>query len=305
MDRGLGTRPDGMLRITLLEGQARALMAETTGLCDRAREIHSLSRTATAALGRLLTGSVMMGWMLKGPKDSVTVSVRGNGPLGAMLAVGRPDGAVKGYVGHPGVELPLKNGKLDVGGGVGADGELAVIKDMGLREPYMGRVKLVSGELAEDLAMYFVQSEQTPSLVSLGVLTAERVVSAGGLIVQPLPGCSEAALRSLELSAPMFGDISATMLAWGLDGAVGQLLGHLQPVVTDRAAPAYQCDCSRDRMERALISLGELELKSMIKEGRDVTLNCHFCGASHSFTPVQLAETMTRARPDAPNRREA
>lgn len=287
---------DGLMRISLMGGMARAFLADTTRLVEKARGIHGMSGLATAALGRLMTGAVMMGAMLKNQGDSLTAQVKGGGPIGTVLAVAGPDGSVKGYVDHPRVELPLKNGKLDVGGAVGTQGELAVIKDMGLREPYIGRVPLSSGEIAEDLAYYFTASEQTPSVVSLGVLTGDTVFASGGLIIQPMPGCDEVALKSIELSAPMFENISYTIYEYGLEGAVNQLMLHLEPEIISHTVPAFRCDCSRSRMERVLISLGEAELLDMIAEQHGAELTCHFCHSKYYFTEKELGELIERAK---------
>ncbi len=288
---------DGTLRLSLMGGQARAFLTQSTRMVQDARSIHRLSRVATAALGRLLTGASMMGCMLKDERDSLTAMIKGGGPLGTLMAVARADGTVKGYVDNPDVELPLRaDGKLDVGGAVGRDGQLTVIKDLGLREPYVGRVNLRSGEIGEDLAMYFTASEQTPSLVSLGVLVGESVVAAGGLIIQVMPDCSEAALKSIELSAPMFMNISKTFSEYGLNGALEQLLGHLEPEILSTARPAYHCDCCRDRFERGLIALGREELTKLIDEDHGAEVNCHFCNRTYRFSEQQLRDLLRRAQ---------
>ena len=286
---------DGMLRISLMGGQARAFLIDSTCMVQEAKRLHKLSRVATAALGRLLTGASIMGSMLK--DGSTTVYMKGGGPLGTVLAVAKSDGSVKGYVDDPFVELPLKeNGKLDVGRAVGTDGKLTVIKDMGLKEPYVGMVNLQSGEVGDDLAMYFTASEQTPSLVSLGVLTADEVVAAGGLIVQIMPGCSEIALKSIENSIPMFMNISATIRDLGLDGTYQDLLSHLEPEILERMKPAYRCDCNRDRFDRGLISLGRTELQAMIDEDHGAELNCQFCNISYRYTEEQLRALLAQAK---------
>lgn len=288
---------DGLLHISLLEGQARALLVDSTHLVEEARALHGLSRTATAALGRHLTATAMLGAMLKGEKDSVTATIKGGGPLGAVVAVGRADGSVKGYVDHPEADPPRRSDKkLNVGAAVGRDGKLTVVKDLGLRDPYVGQINLVSGEIAEDFAMYFTASEQTPSLVSLGVMVEDRVLAAGGLLIQPLPGCSEIALRSLETSAPMFMNISATILEYGLKDSVFQLLGHLQPEVLEQKQPVYRCDCSRARMERVLISLGEQELQDMINTQHGAEIHCHFCNRYHRFSEQELKDLLNQAQ---------
>lgn len=287
---------DGILHISLLEGQARAILIESTALVQRAKEIHGLSKIATAALGRTLTATAMLGSMLKGKDESVTASIRGGGPIGTVLAVSNEKCEVKGYVDNPAVDLPRTGPKLPVGVAVGKDGRLTVIKDMHMREPYVGQVNLVSGEIAEDFAMYFTASEQTPSLVSLGVLVSdEKVESAGGLIVQLMPGASEAAIQSIEMSAGMFMDISGTMKEYHLDGAVNQLLMHLQPEVLERRETCYRCDCSRDRVERALITLGAKELGDMIDEQHGAQVDCHFCNKRYAFTEDELKALLAAA----------
>jgi len=288
---------DGILRISLMGGQARAFLIDSTRMVEEARRVHNLSRTATAALGRLLTGASIMGCMLKDERDSLTTTIKGGGPLGTLMAVARADGAVKGYVDYPNVELPLRaDGKLNVGGAVGKSGQLTVIKDMGMKEPYVGMVNLRSGEIGEDLAMYFTASEQTPSLVSVGVLTNNTVVAAGGLVVQIMPGCSDVAIKSIELSAPMFMNISATIQEFGLNGAYQQLLSHLEPEIIGTARPRYLCDCSRQRFERGLISLGEEELTSLINEDHGAELSCHFCNRTFRFTEKHLVHLLEQAR---------
>ena len=287
---------DGLLHISLLEGQARAILIESTAMVQRAKEIHGLSKIATAALGRTLTATAMLGSMLKGEDESVTATIKGGGPIGTVLAVSNEKCDVKGYVTNPEVDLPRTGKKLPVGAAVGKEGRLTVIKDMHLREPYVGQVNLVSGEIAEDFAMYFTASEQTPSLVSLGVLVSdEKVEAAGGLIVQLLPGASEAAIQSIENSAGMFMDISGTMKQYHLDGAVEQLLMHLQPEILERRETRYACDCSRARVEKALIALGRRELRDMIDEQHGALVNCHFCRKAYGFTEEELEALLAAA----------
>ena len=287
---------DGLLHISLMEGQARAILIESTAMVQRAKEIHGLSKIATAALGRTLTATAMLGSMLKGADESVTATIKGGGPIGTVLAVSNEKCDVKGYVTNPEVDLPRTGKKLPVGAAVGKEGRLTVIKDMHLREPYVGQVNLVSGEIAEDFAMYFTASEQTPSLVSLGVLVSdERVEAAGGLIVQLLPGASEAAIQSIENSAGMFMDISGTMKQYHLDGAVDQLLTHLQPEILERRETRYACDCSRARVEKALIALGSRELRDMIDEQHGALVNCHFCRKAYGFTEEELEALLAAA----------
>lgn len=293
---------DGLLKISLMGGEARAYLIEATQMVETARRTHNLSRVATAALGRTLMATSMMGAMLKGENESLTATIKGGGPLGTVLAVGRANGHVKGYVDYPDIDLPRVAGEhLPVGAAVGKTGSLTIVKDLGLRQPYVGQVNLVSGEIAEDFAMYFTASEQTPSLVSLGVLVGETVVSAGGLIIQMLPGASEAAIKSVEYSADMFRDISKTMQEYHLKDALPQLLMHLEPEVLEELHPRYLCDCSRERMEKALIALGRDELTAIINEEHEIDMDCHFCNKHRHFTEQDLRDLLESAT----NRRNA
>ncbi len=286
---------DGLLRISLMGGAARAFLMETTCMAEEARRLHSLSKTATAALGRTLTAASAMGVMLKDESQSVTASVQGDGPLGTVLAVAKPDGSVKGYVANPDVELPRRGNKLDVGAAVGRNGKLTVVKDLRMKDPYVGQVALVSGEIAEDFAMYFTASEQIPSLVSLGVLVSSRVEAAGGLIIQMMPGAGEAEIKSVENSAGMFMNISGVMQEYHLHGALEQLLTHLEPEVLEEIHPRYRCDCSRERVEKMLITLGEEEIRDMIRTQHGAEVNCHFCNKGYRFTEQELFELLRSA----------
>ena len=287
---------DGLYHISLMGGQARAILIESTQLVQRAKDIHGLSRIAAAALGRTLTCAAMMGSMLKGEDESITTQIKGGGPIGTVMAVAHGDCTVKGYVDNPGIDLPRTGPKLPVGAAVGKDGRLTVVKDMHLREPYVGQVNLVSGEIAEDFAMYFTASEQTPSLVSLGVLVSdEKVESAGGLIVQVMPGASEAAIASIENSAGMFMDISGTMKEYHLKDSVQQLLMHLEPEILAVREPRYACACSRERIEKVLISLGADELKDMIQTQHGAQVDCHFCNKRYEFSEDALKALLEKA----------
>lgn len=287
---------DGLYHISLMGGQARAILIESTNLVQRAKDIHHLSRTATAALGRTLTMAAIMGSMLKNDTDSVTAQINGGGPIGTVLAVAHGDCSVKGYVDNPDVDLPRVGKKLPVGPAVGKDGKLTVIRDLHLKEPYVGQVNLVSGEIAEDFAMYFTASEQTPSLVSLGVLVSdEKVEAAGGLLIQLMPGASEAAIASIENSAGMFMDISATMREYHLKDSVQQLLLHLEPEVLKERTPVYRCDCSRERIEHMLVTLGKDELTDMIDTQHGAKVDCHFCNRRYEFSEEDLKILLTAA----------
>lgn len=292
---------DTLLHITLMNGQARALLVNSTALCEEARRTHTLSNVACAALGRLMTVSVMMGSMLKTSCGSVTNTVKGNGPLGALVAVAHEDLTVKGYVDKPRAELPLRNnGKLDVGGAVGA-GHLTVVRDLGLREPYVGQVELTNGEIASDFAYYFAASEQQPTLLSLGVLMPQagskesHVISAGGLLIQPLPDCSEELLEQLEARTASYSDISRQLVERTPDELCEEFFTGLDARIIERRTPTYRCDCSIERIERALISLGREELESMINDDHGAQLECHFCNRRYRFTQDELQAILDRA----------
>ena len=291
---------DKILHITLEDGQARALVAVTTDLVEEARRIHDLTPTAAAALGRTLTISAIQGAMLKNDKDSVTVTIKGGGPIGSVVCVAHANGKVKGYVGDPHVDLPLKsNGKLDVGGAVGVNGHVTVVKDLGLRDPYVGQTRIVSGEIAEDMAFYLTVSEQTPSLVSLGVLVEgkQEVHGAGGVLIQPLPGCSEAVLQQLESLANHLAGISTAIRDLGSAEALAQyaLIGFRYNIL-ESVEPAFECDCSRERIERVLLSMGEAELRSMMAEQHGAQVSCHFCNEQYNFTETELEALLTEAK---------
>lgn len=286
---------DGIFHISLFGGRARALLINCPGVVESARRVHSLSRVATAALGRTLAATAMLGAMLKGERESVSVTIKGGGALGAIVAVGHADGAVKGYVDNPGVDLPRAGKKLPVGAAVGNQGKLTVVKDLGMREPYVGQVNLVSGEIAEDFAMYFTASEQVPSLVSLGVLVSDGVISAGGLLIQALPGATDADITQIEKSAPLFSDISTTLRDMSVSDAANFLLGHLQPEILAQSTPRWQCDCSRGRIEKVLIALGRAELEDMIKTQRGAQVDCHFCNKRYAFSETELIELLQSA----------
>lgn len=292
---------DELMHITLMDGQARALLINSTALCEEARSVHTLSNVACAALGRLMTVSVMMGAMLKTEQGSVTATVKGDGPLGALVAVAHEDLTVKGYVDRPRTELPLRaDGKLDVGGAVGS-GRLTVVRDLGLREPYVGQVELQNGEIASDFAYYFAASEQQPTLLSLGVLMPpagsgeSHVLSAGGLLIQPLPGCSEELLEQLEARTGSYADISRQLIDHSLDELCSAFFEGLSPAIVERRVPCFRCDCDRERIERALISLGPEELRSMIEEDGGAQLECHFCNRRYHFTGEELSALLRQA----------
>ena len=290
-------REDGILHITLAEGLVRGLLLTGTKTVQEAARIHQTTPVVTAVLCRMLMGTAMLGTMLKGEQSSVTVSIDGGGPIGKMICVGDAQ-SVRGSVDHPGLELPLRrDGKLSVGSAVGSEGRISVVKDLGLKTPYVGQVSLVSGEIAEDFASYFVQSEQSPSLVSLGVLVAQDVVlAAGGVLLQPLPGCPDSVIDQLELRSPLFGDISRELAHDPMEVLVKSWFTGLDPVLLETTPLSYQCHCSRSRMEKALIALGREELTRMIEDEIDgAELSCHFCRARHHFTTQDLIRLLNKA----------
>ena len=280
---------DEMLHMTLMGGQARVLLCDTTDLVQRCSDIHNATPLATAAMGRLMTGTLMMSVMLKGDHEDVSVTVKGGGPIGTLVCVG-DHGTVRACCDNPRVELPLRaDGKLDVGGAVGRSGRMSVVKDLGLKEPYIGQCELVSGEIAVDLANYFTVSEQQPSLVALGVLTSgERVLRAGGLLIQPMPGCEESTIDQLELRSPMFADISRELAAAPKEELAEDWFRGMEPKLLERTPLEYRCTCSRERMERALLSMGANDLREIIDDGKGAELGCHFCGSTYFFTTEEL-----------------
>ena len=287
---------DSILHITLADGMVRGLLLTATETVREAAKLHQTSAVATAALGRSLMSASMLAATLKEPNASVTLTIDGDGPLGKIICIGERE-SVRGCLTHPSVSLPLRaDGKLDVGGAVGRHGRMSVVKDLRLKSPYIGQIELVSGELAQDLAYYFVQSEQTPSLVSLGVIASDTEVSAaGGVLLQPMPGCPDAIIDALELRAPIFGDVANELRYEPMETLMDSWFDGLKPVVLERTPFAYRCHCSRERMERALISLGPDELKRMIADEVDgAELCCHFCNARYSFTTHDLLRLLNR-----------
>ncbi len=282
------------------DASAVAMAVDTTDIVSEIEKIHKTSAVTTAALGRLTTAASMIGYSLKNKDDSVTLRLDGKGPSGALIAVSDYMGNVKSYIQNPVVEIPLnKHGKLDVAGAVGRDGTLSVIKDIGLKEPYSGMIHLVSGEIAEDVAAYFATSEQIPTVCGLGVLVNPdlSVNCAGGYLVQLLPFASDAVIDQIEKNVNSLKSVTQ-MMSDGItmDELVLKLLDGLEPNLLDEANVEYRCDCSTDRVSRALISLGREELDSMIAEneskGKDTEVQCHFCNKIYSFSNADLKKLM-------------
>lgn len=280
-----------VIRAVAANKNIRVFVAVTTGLVEKARQIHDTTPVATAALGRLLTATAVMGQMLKGEKDKLSIQIKGDGPIKQILTVGDSKGNVKGYVSNPYVDLPLRSdGKLDVGGAVGS-GRLIVIKDLGLKEPYIGQLDLISGEIAEDITAYFAYSEQQPSAVALGVLVdRDRTVkAAGGFIIQILPGAEEEIIAQLEKRLNQIPSITQIIEKEGDGEEILKLvLGGFDMEILDKTEVQLVCDCSMDRMEKALISIGRKDLKEIIEEDGQTELLCHFCNSKYHFDKEHL-----------------
>lgn len=281
-------------------GAIRVVAADTTELCNRAQEIHKMSPTAAAALGRTLTAAAIMGSMLKSADDSLTIQLNGGGPIGKVVAVGDGNANVKGYVGNPLVDLPLNDkGKLDVGGAIGRDGMLGIIRDLGLKEPYVGQVPLVNGEVAEDLTQYYATSEQLPTAVALGVLVDVdyTIKAAGGFILQVLPGAYDEDIDNVERTVQSISSVTE-MLSNGKkpEDIVEQLLSDYEIEYFDNVPAKYMCDCSRDRTDRALISLGKDELEKIINEDGKAEITCHFCDNIYKYTKEELEQLLETAK---------
>lgn len=291
---------DYIVRATAANAQIRAFAATARDTVETARAAHQLSPVASAALGRTLIGGAMMGVMLKGEKDMLTLQIKGDGPIGQIVVTADSVGNVKGYVQNPSVMLPPNAaGKLDVGGAVG-NGILQVIKDMGLKDPYCGQTVLQTGEIAEDLTYYFASSEQVPSCVGLGVLMDKEladVKQAGGFIIQLMPFADEQVIEALEQNLKQIPPVT-TMLDDGLtpEQMLEKVLEGMEVEFTDTLPMQFICNCSRERVEKALISVGEKELKEMITEGKPIEVNCHFCNKQYTFSIAELQEMLKSAQ---------
>ncbi|MBP3427357.1 MAG: Hsp33 family molecular chaperone HslO [Clostridia bacterium] len=285
-----------LLRLTLMGGQARVFLCDTTLMAQQARDIHNASNTCSAALGRMIAAASIMGANLKSDGDRITATINGGGPAGPLCAVAGPDGRVKVTIEHPEVELALKpNGKLDVGGAIGKDGQLTIMRSFGFGEPYVGRVGLVSGEIAEDFAMYYLESEQTPSLCALGTMVAEEIVSAGGILIQAMPGCSEELLDALELRSELFSAMSQLLRDMTLEEIVSGCFRGLEPEILEEIPLQLVCDCSREYIERVLLSMGEEEIRDMIRTQNGCEVSCHFCRRHYAFTGDELSALIDEA----------
>ncbi len=289
---------DHILRVTAMSGMIRAFFISDRDTVEALRRAHNTSPVVTAALGRLATGALLMGADLKGEQDTVTLRIESEGPVRGMTVVADSKGDVKGYPMENLVLIPANSqGKLDVGGAVGA-GTLSVIKDLGLREPYTGQIPLVSGEIAEDLTYYFAASEQIPSSVALGVLMNKEntVRQAGGFIIQLMPGADEEVLSRLEERLASMKSVTSCLdEGMGPEDIMNLLLSDMEPEINSRQQVRFHCDCSRERMERAILSIGKKDIKSLIDEGQPVEAVCHFCNSKYRFEVAELRELWLRA----------
>ncbi len=290
---------DQIVRAIAKNAPVKAMAISGAGLTERARAIHGCWPVAAAALGRLLMAASMMGAVMKEDNASVTLRVNGGGPLGSLTAVSDSMGNVRGYVQNPAVDVPRKaRGKLDVGTAVGHDGELTVIRDIGLKDPYIGSVRLVSGEIAEDIAAYFAESEQIPTACALGVLIDrdQTVKAAGGYLIQLLPGADESVIRSIEQGVARLGPVSARLDA-GMDplGLLREALADFELEALETAPVEYRCYCSEERVSRALISMGARELRSLLREQNGAEVSCQFCDRVYRFSGDDLKKLIAEA----------
>lgn len=289
---------DYLVRGMSMDGFVKAVAIRSTELVRRGAEIQKTTPNATAAFGRALTAASMMGNMQKVENGSMTLQIKGGGPIGTIVCVSDPQGNVRGYVYEPNVPLVEKYpGKLDVGATVGTDGTLTVIRDLQMKEPYVGSIELVSGEIGDDVTAYFAQSEQTPTACALGVLVErdQSVKVAGGYLLQLLPGAPDEVIDTLEKGIQRAGAVT-TMLEQGMspEDILGQVCGDLGIVFMETAEVSYKCYCSRDRVTGALLSLGKKELTEIMEEGKPFPVECQFCDTVYQFTPQDIAELLKK-----------
>ena len=288
---------DYIIRGTAADKQVRVFAATTREMVETARNHHNTSRVATAALGRLLTAGAMMGAMMKSEKDVLTLQIRGDGPIGGLTVTADSDANVKGYAENPDVVIPAKNGKLDVGGAIGI-GMLNVIKDMGLKEPYVGQTILVTSEIAEDLTFYFANSEQVPSSVGLGVLMEKdnTVKCAGGFIIQLMPFAEEKTIAKLEENLKNVTSVTGMLdKGYSPEQILEELLGNVGLEITDKIPTQFYCNCSKERVEHAVASIGRKDIQEMIDEGKDIEVKCHFCNTAYNYSVEDLERIMKRS----------
>ena len=290
---------DYIVRATAADNQIRAFAITSRDLVEKARQIHNTSPVATAALGRSLSAGAMMGSMMKGEQDLLTLQIRGDGPVGGITVTANSKAQVKGYVNEPAVLIPANaKGKLDVSGAIG-NGMLQVIRDLGMKEPYVGQTELQTGEIAEDLTYYFATSEQVPSSVGLGVLLNRdnTVRQAGGFIIQLMPYTEEKVIDALEKRLAKVNSVTE-LLDRGLtpEGILEELLGEFELTINDTIPTAFSCNCSKERVEKAIISIGSKEIRDMIRDGKPIEVKCHFCNEAYTFTIEELKEILNKAK---------
>ena len=290
---------DYIVRAAAADNQIRAFAITSREMVEKARQIHNTSPVATAALGRSLSAGAMMGSMMKGERDLLTLQIRGDGPLGGITVTADSRAQVKGYVNEPAVLIPAnEKGKLDVSGAIG-NGMLQVIRDMGMKEPYVGQTELQTGEIAEDLTYYFATSEQIPSSVGLGVLLNRdnTVCQAGGFIIQLMPYTEDKVIDALEQRLAKVSSVTE-LLNRGLtpEGILEELLGDLGFTVNDTIPTAFSCNCSKERVEKAIISIGSKEIREMIRDGKPIEVKCHFCNEAYSFQIEELKKILEKAK---------
>lgn len=291
---------DNFCKVLTKDGMVRALALDATEIVEQARRIHETTPVMTAALGRTLAAASMLGSLLKSPKDTLTLQIKGDGPAGGIMTVSDAEGNVRGYPGNPDVDLPLnEKGKLDVAGAIGREGTLTVIKDLNLKEPYIGRTPIVSGEIAEDVTHYLMVSEQTPSAVALGVLVDRdwSVKKAGGFLIQLMPGADELTITKLEWAIAHTAPVTE-LLEQGLspEDILRRLLEEFEVEVLERGEKSYRCDCSRERVERVLISMGAKELETLAREQEVTEVGCQFCTQKYRFTSEELLNLVDSLR---------
>ncbi|WP_346915561.1 Hsp33 family molecular chaperone HslO [Clostridium sp.] len=287
---------DKLIRATAKDGQVRIIAAITTELVNEATKTHECMPTASAALGRMLTGGVLMGAMLKNDTDSLTIQIDGGGEVKGITVTAHNDGSVKGYIGNPKIDLPLnEKGKLEVGGAIGKNGYLKVIKDMGLKEPYVGQVPIYTGEVGDDIAYYFTVSEQTPSAVALGVLvdTDLSIKAAGGFIIQMMPGASEFLADIITYRLEEIPSVTS-MIEKGMtiEEILEFVFEDMDLKIYDSLVPEYKCDCSRERVERVLMSIGKNDLQEIYDDGKTEEILCHFCNKTYDFKPEDIKKIL-------------
>jgi molecular chaperone Hsp33 len=287
---------DKLVRATAKDGQVRIIAAITTDLVNEGVRMHECAPTAAAALGRMLTAGTLMGTMLKSPKDSLTLQIAGGGEAKGVVVTAHADASVKGYIGNPNVDLPANSkGKLDVGSAIGKDGYLRIIRDMGMKEPYVGQVPIYTGEIGDDLAYYFTVSEQTPSAVGLGVLvdTDMSVKASGGFIIQMMPGANEFLADIITYRLEEVPSITEFISkGMNIEEILEFIFEDMELKIHEEIKPTYKCDCSRERVEKALISIGKTDLEELYNDGKTEEIKCHFCNKNYEFNHEDIGQLL-------------